>query len=322
VRLAVPESTLARLRQAFPDVRFVAADDAASLARDVGDADVYYGFTFPTHLLPAATRLRWIQCITAGVDPELAAAVRGGDIVVTNGAGIAAGPIAEHALAGMLALARNLPTALRLQADARWDRLAVMSGTGSGLRELGGSAVAILGLGPIGRAVARAVAAFGATVRGVRRRPELGAPPPLEAVVGPGELRPLLAWADFVVVAVPETPATDGLIGAAELAAMRPSAYLVNVARGAVIDEEALVAALRRGGIAGAALDVFTREPLPAESPLWTLQNVIVTPHVAGATPHYFERALDLFVDNLERWRAGRRLRNAVDLVLGYPSEV
>jgi phosphoglycerate dehydrogenase-like enzyme len=316
----VPDSALTRLRSTFPGDAFVAADDADTLAAEVPDADVYYGFTFPTRLLPAATRLRWIQCITAGVDRELTAAVRGRAIVVTNGAGIAAGPIAEHAVAGMLALARNLPTALRLQADARWDRLAVMSGGGAGLRELGGSAVAILGLGPIGRAVARAVAAFGARVRGVRRRPELGAPAPLEQVVGPDGLRALLGWADFVVVAVPETPATDGLIGASELAAMRSTAYLVNVARGAVIDEEALIAALERGAIAGAALDVFTREPLPALSPLWRLPNVIVTPHVAGATPHYFDRALDLFVDNLVRWRAGGPLRNAVDPDLGYPN--
>jgi phosphoglycerate dehydrogenase-like enzyme len=153
----------------------------------------------------------------------------------------------------------------------------------------------------------------------MRRHPPARAEAPYEAVVGPQDLDPLLGWADFLVLAVPHTPETERMIGARELGLVRRESYLVNVARGSVVDEDALVEALRRGALAGAALDVFRDEPLPAESPLWRLPNVIVTPHVAGVTPRYFERALALFVDNLGRYVAGRPLRNLVDPALGYP---
>ena len=179
--------------------------------------------------------------------------------------------------------------------------------------------MAVLGLGPIGAAIAADSAALGATVRGLRRHPPAQAPPPYEAVVGPEGLPDLLGWAHFVVLAVPHTPETEGMIGERELGLMRRDAVLVNVARGSVVDEAALVDALRRGVIAGAGLDVFEEEPLPASSPLWALPNVILTPHVSGATPRYLERALDLFVENLARYLEGRPLRNLVDHVLGYP---
>jgi phosphoglycerate dehydrogenase-like enzyme len=219
----------------------------------------------------------------------------------------------------MLALSRNHHVALRLQHEGRWDRPAVMAGTGTPIREFHGSRVAVLGLGPIGMTVARYAVALGATVRGMRRHPPAEASPPFEAVLGLDGLGSLLAWGDFVVLAVPHTRETERMIGARELRLVRPDAHLVNVARGSVVEEAALVDALRRGAIAGAALDVFEEEPLPATSPLWSLPNVIITPHVAGAGPRYFERALDLFSGNLERYLAGRPLRNLVDPTLGYP---
>jgi phosphoglycerate dehydrogenase-like enzyme len=194
-----------------------------------------------------------------------------------------------------------------------------MAGTGTPIREFIGSRVAVIGLGPIGAAVAERSAALGATVRGIRRHPPPTVAPPYEAIVGPAGLDDVLSWADFVVLAVPHTPETERMIGARELALMRTDAYLVNVARGSVIDEDALVDALQAGRIAGAALDVATREPIPSGSPLWTLPNVILTPHASGATPRYFDRALELFIENLERFRAGRPLRNLVDPLLGYP---
>ncbi len=194
-----------------------------------------------------------------------------------------------------------------------------MVGTGQPLRELAGARVAILGLGPIGLAVADRVAGLGAVVRGLRRHPPAAPSPPFEGVVGREGLHALLGWADFVVVAVPHTPETERMLGARELGLLRPDAYLVNIARGSVIDEAALATALERGTIAGAGLDVFETEPLPASSPLWALPNVILTPHSAGATPRYFERAVELFADNLDRYLAGRRLRNVVDKELGYP---
>jgi len=153
----------------------------------------------------------------------------------------------------------------------------------------------------------------------MRRHPPSVASHPYDAVVGPDGLAELLGWADFVVLAVPHTPETERMIGARELGVMRRDAVLVNVARGSVVDEAALVEALRRGSIAGAALDVFEQEPLPSSSPLWGLPNVIITPHASGATPRYFDRALDLFADNLGRYLEGRPLRNLVDHSLGYP---
>jgi phosphoglycerate dehydrogenase-like enzyme len=238
---------------------------------------------------------------------------------VTNGSGIASIGIAEHVLGVMLMFCRNHHVAARFQREARWDRPAVMAGTGAAIREFHGSRVAVLGLGPIGTTVAGYSAGLGATVRGMRRHPPAHASPPFDAVLGLDGLDSLLAWGDFVVLAVPHTPATERMIGARELSLARPDAYLVNVARGSVVDEEALVEVLRRGAIAGAALDVFEEEPLPASSPLWSLPNVLITPHVAGASPRYFDRALDLFADNLERYLAGRPLRNLVDPALGYP---
>jgi len=319
VRIAVSETTLATLRGRFPGVTFVGADDRATLAREARDADVFYGFEFPAGLVAGSPRLRWIQSISAGIERNLAPEIVARGIAVTNGAGIAAIGIAEHVIAVMLMFCRNLHVAGRLQSAGRWDRPSIMVGTGTPIREFIGSRVGVIGLGPIGVAVAERSAALGATVRGLRRHPPPRAVPPYEAVVGPGELGEVLGWADFVVLAVPHTPETERMIGARELGLMRTDAYLVNVARGSVVDEDALVDALRGARIPGAALDVATREPLPAESPLWTLPNVIITPHAAGATPRYFDRALELFIENLERFRAGRPLRNLVDPALGYP---
>jgi phosphoglycerate dehydrogenase-like enzyme len=320
VRMSVPDFVLERLRSRFPEVEFVGADDRETLAREAAEAEVFYGWRFPEDLLPTAHRLRWIQSASAGIESMQTPAFVEAGVRVTNGAGIAAVAIAEQVIGCILALCRNLHVAIRRQAEARWDRPGVMAGTGTPLREFGGSRLAVLGLGPIGRAVARMGAALGATVRGMRRHPPEVVSAPYEAVVGPDGLDGLLAWGDFVVLAIPHTTETEHVIGARELALMRPDSYLVNVARGAVVDEDALVDALHRGSIAGAALDVFSAEPLPPTSPLWKLPNVIMTPHMAGATPRYLERALDLFVDNLARYREGRRLRNEVDPVAGYPT--
>ena len=315
----MPPDTLATLRTRFPGVEFTPADDPETLAREAADTDVFYGFRFPPELLARAPRLRWIQSASAGVE-DMARALRGSDVTLTNAAGVAATPIAEHALGVILMLCRNLHVAGRRQAEGRWDRIGVMAGTGTPIRELRGSRVLIVGLGPIGLALADGCAALGAIVRGIRRHPSASDTRPFESVAGPQALDSLLPWADFVVLAVPDTPETQRMIGARQLDLMRAEAYLVNVARGSVVDEDALVAALRRGAIAGAGLDVFREEPLPASHPFWSMQNVILTPHVSGSTPRYFERNLALFVDNLARYLEGKPLRNRVSLELGYPS--
>jgi len=267
----------------------------------------------------SSPHLRWIQSASAGAEDNLAEPIVARGITVTNGAGIAAVAIAEHVLAMILAFCRNLHVALEQQREHRWDRPAVMGGRGTMLRELGGGRLLMVGLGPIGLAVAERAAALGMVVRGVRRHAGRAHPPVFESVVGQDGFADLLPWADFVVLAMPHTAETTNMVGPAELARMRTDAYLVNVARGGVMDYGALVDALRRGAIAGAGLDVFPTEPLPASDPLWSLPNVILTPHVAGATLHYLDRALVLFTENLGRYLAGSTLRNVVDPALGYP---
>ena len=316
IRWTISNEDLAALEARFPGVRFVRVTDDDELSAALGDADVFVGFHFPQELFASARRLRWMHCVAAGVEENLFPAMVASDVVLTNAAGMHAVNIPEHAIGLVCALARNLHVALHLQADRRWDRYSTIAG-GGGFVPLEGSHLAVLGAGAIGQGVARLGRGLGMRVRVMRRRPGM----PVEGadeVVGPDALHPLLRWADFVVIAMPLTPDTHHLIDRAALAAMRSSARLVNVGRGEIIDDDALVEALRAGGIAGAGLDVFTEEPLPADHPYWGLESVIITPHVSGYLPDFFARALALFADNLERFRDGRPLRNLVDKRLGY----
>ena len=237
--------------------------------------------------------------------------------------------IGEYVFASILAWTRHLPELFDLQRKKQWpsDRWTCCQPT-----ELRGSTVGIVGYGSIGREVARLAKAFGMRVLAVKRRSEsagehgafelagLGDPAGVlpDALYGPEQLREMLAQCDFVVLAVPLTQETRGMIGEAELRAMKPAAYLVNIARGEVCDEAALIHALQDKWIAGAGLDVFTQEPLPETSPLWTLPNVILTPHISGFTPHYEQRAVDIFCENLRRYIAGQPLLNLVDKSAGY----
>src|SRR3989475_6263694 len=281
VRIAVPEGTLATLRERFPEFTFVGADDAEILAREAADADVFYGFRFPPELVPSAPRLRWIQSASAGIEGNLSPPVVERGILLTNGAGIASTGIAEHVLGVMLAFCRNLHIAARLQGEGRWDRPAVMGGTGAAVREFRGSRVAVLGLGPIGATVAADSAALGPTVRGLRRHPPAKPPAAYEAVVGPDGLQDVLGWAHFVVLAVPHTPETERMIGVREISLMRPDGVLVNVAPGSVVHEAAPAHAPPPRLLARARLALLPHQPLPASSPLWALSNVILTPHVS-----------------------------------------
>ena len=316
VRLGVGDADMAELTRRFPTVEFRPVDDDAALPAAVADAEVFAGFIFPADLFSAARRLRWVHSASAGIEANLFPALVDSDVVLTNAAGLHSVNIPEHCLALMLSLARNFHVAYRLKARREWNRFEVIAG-GGGMRELAGANVAILGAGAIGAALARLTHALGMRVRVLRRRaglPVEGA----EDVVGPEALLSLLSWADFVVLAAPLTEDTRGLIDARALAAMKSSAHLVNVGRGELVDDAALVEALRRGAIAGAGLDVFADEPLPASSPYWTLDNVIITPHVSGYMPDFLGRQLRRFADNLERFLAGRPLEHIVDKRLGY----
>jgi len=316
VRWSLPDERLAEWKRRFPQLEVVSVEDAADLPAAVADADAFVGWRLPPEHFGAAQRLRWIHSASAGIEESLYPALVASDVVLTNSTGLHSICIPEHIVGQMLVLARNFHEAVRLQERGEWNRFAVIVHQG-GLRELHGSNLAILGAGPIGANLARMAAALGMRVRVMRRdtsRPVEHA----EAVVAPADLHALLGWADFVVLAVPLTAETRGMIGAAALRAMRSSAYLINVARGEVVDEAELVRCLQSEGIAGAALDVFDEEPLPPESPLWKLHNAVLTPHISGYTATYFDRMLALFEDNLTRFLGGEPLRNVVDKRLGY----
>jgi phosphoglycerate dehydrogenase-like enzyme len=276
-------------------------------------------------LLVRAPGLTWVHSATSGVERALTPAALARDILVTNARGVFSRPIAEHVLLMILAVSRHLPQLLELQHERTWQPL-----EGRELREL---TIGIVGYGSLGRAVASLASAFGSRVIAMRRRPsasdEADAPnaddpegfpfqPRIDRIVGPDGLHDLLAESDIVVLAAPLTAETEGLIDEAAVAAMKRDAWLINVARGRLIDDTALIRALRENRIGGAALDAFRDEPLPQSSPYWELPNVILTPHTAWSSARVLDRSIDLFCDNLVRFSRGEPLRNVVDPTAGY----
>ncbi|HEX5475026.1 MAG TPA: D-2-hydroxyacid dehydrogenase [Vicinamibacterales bacterium] len=312
----IPEAQVAWLREAFPGHSFVRADSDAEMVARIGEADIAFSSLVDAAALAAAPRLRWIHSPAAGVGGMLFPALVQSDVVVTNSRGNSAATIAEHVIAVTLALMRRLPRAWQAQEERRWAQ-DELSAAGA-IRTLHGSRVLVIGLGAIGAAVATRALAFGAGVVGVRRHVHAPSPSGLAAVVPPGQLDVQLPAADVVVVAAPQTTETRHLIGAPQLAAMKEDAVLVNVSRGGLIDQAALVRALEAGRPGAVALDVFEHEPLPPDSPLWSHPRVLITPHVAGIHANYWPDAAALFADNLRRFLAGQPLRNVVDKHAGY----
>lgn len=308
----VTEAQRARIAALRPGEPLVVTDDPAAIARAIDGATIAAA-RVPFALVARAPRLRWFQQWEAGIDwmpRHMPFAAPG--LVITTASGIHAVPIAEHVFAMLLAFARALPDSLRAQGRREW-----LDRERGRYFELAGETLLVVGMGAIGARVAALGAALGMRVLGVRRGGG-EAPPGVDLVAGPERLGELLPQARAVVLVLPATPATRGLIGERELRLMRQDAYLINVGRGATVDEAALVRALREGWIAGAGLDVFAEEPLPAHSPLWGLEHVIATSHYAGSSPRYNERALELFLENLEALAAGRPLRNVADPARGY----
>ena len=262
------------------------------------------------HVVSRAERLRWIHSASTGVDRIATALVRDRGITVTNARGVFSRPIAEYVVMMALAVSRRLPHLLELQRERTWQPLRG--------RELSELTVGIVGYGSIGVEIARLLEPFGCRIVATRRHPERGAEVAGVELYGLDQLGEVLRASDIVVVAAPLTDATAGLIGADQLAEMREDAWLINIARGRLIDEMALRRALESGWIGGAVLDVFNEEPLAPDSPLYALHNLIITPHTSWASDRVVERSVDLFVENLRRDAAGEPLRNLVDLEAGY----
>jgi phosphoglycerate dehydrogenase-like enzyme len=267
-------------------------------------ADAVTGLRMRESLLEHAEKLRLFACMYAGTDHLPLDALAAADVAVTSATGVHAASASEQVLGSMLAVSRRLHEAAR--ADS-WQPLFP--------DELAGSTVTIVGLGAIGQGVATRLEPFGVTTVGVRRTPELGGP--TDEVIGPDRLHDALARSDFLVLCCPLTESTRGLVGFEELTTLPSDAVIVNVARGEVLETDALVTMLRRGRIGGAVLDVTDPEPLPDDHPLWGLDSVLVTPHSAGSTPAYYERLAEIVADNVERLEAGRELRNRVRIDAG-----
>ncbi len=280
------------------------------LGEAVRDADILIAsWRLPEGIVSSAGSLKWIHSIGAGVDGILTSEVVESPVVVTSSSGIHREPISEHVLAFMLSFVRGFHTFAGQQMRKEWKRFE--------LGELAGKTLGIVGLGEIGSEIAVKAKCLGMRVIAVKRTP--GEKPSfVDELWLQGRLKDLLGQTDFVVLSLPLTPETRGFIGEAELKAMKKTACLINISRGKIVQEGKLIQALREGWIAGAGLDVFEEEPLPANSELWEMANVIITPHVAGSNPRYMERAMGVFESNLERFMRGEQLTNLVDKKLGY----
>lgn len=325
---------LGAIRAAAPGARIVTIgfdghpdgplDDVEAMLRGRLPAEIF------DRILARAPALRWVHSATAGVERVLTPTSRSRGLVITNARGVFSRPIAEYVMLMILAVARRLPELLELQAERTWQPLEA--------RELRDVTVGIVGLGSIGRAVGALGTAFGCRVVATRRRPEAGShqveagshqvdaagdepflgSAMLDRVLPPERLPELLAESDFVVLAAPLTPDTRGLISDEAIAQMKPGAWVINVARGELVDERALARALQDGRLGGAVLDTFVEEPLPPTSSLYDLPNVILTPHTSWSSTRVLDRSVDLFCENLRRFAAGRPLVNVVDPAAGY----
>jgi phosphoglycerate dehydrogenase-like enzyme len=312
----IPVRHVERLRRDFPAHRFLHATDDERAIELIGEADVAFAAELRGRHLARATRLHWVHSPTAGVGGMLGPEMLASPAVLTNSSGLSAPTIGEHVVAVTLAMFRKLPQAIRGQAEQRWTQHEVTEPPP--IRMIAGSRALVIGLGAIGGEVSRRLSLLGATVIGIRRRLDRPVPDGVSSVVSPDRLHDVLPDADLIVIAAPQTRETWSLIGAREIARMKPDALLVNVSRGKLVDEQALIAALEAGAIGGAALDVFEREPLAPESPLWPLPNVLITPHMAGFRADHWDAVTDVFADNLRRFERGEALVNVVDKEAGY----
>jgi len=306
----LPDGMQARLASRFPECAFVDARAADVRERLLKDAAVTYGLP-PMDKVAAAEKLRWIQLISAGVPQDLCPVAQQRGLIVTSLTGLYGATIAEHAIGMMLALSRNWHVAMRNQTEGRWDRTVARTMT-----DLHGKTLAVIGLGNIGQNLARLARAHGMRVIGCRRTVRWT--PYIDRLYPVTELHAMLAEADYMAVALPLTARTEGMLGAAEFAAMKKGAVYINISRGGVAQEGALLDALRSGQVAAAGLDVFAIEPLPADHPLWAMPQVLISPHVSGETINQSALPAERFGRNLASWLTGGDLEGRVDHEQGY----
>ncbi len=276
----------------------------------LAEAEIILGF-LPSNTIARAPRLKWFQSLSAGIDNFLYEDVINSPVVMTNARGIQAVQIGELAFSMMLAFTKRLPQSLQNQKNRKWEPYIPDL--------LNGKTLGIVGFGNIGRRIAYLGKAYGMRVVAVRRTVKKVSHSRFVDIIYPREdLDQLLSDSDFIILALPYTKETDKMIGEKELSRMKPTAFLINVGRGNTLDEESLICALKEKRIDGAGLDTYNSEPLPSPSPLWELPNVILTPHVAGRTADYIEKAVGVFCDNLKRYIDGKRLKNVVNKKRGY----
>jgi|SRR6188768_3400714 len=313
LNVELPASVLTRVRDISPRIQVVTEPEFRARPDWLSEADVLFTQRIAPERVAAAERLKWVQTFGAGVEWLLTPSLqRREDLLITNARGIHAQPVAEHVFGLVLMFARQLHRAVRQQSARHWESAALQAGVSA----LAGATLGIAGLGAIGRRIAQIGGAFGMRVIALKRTP-VGASG-VERVFGPSQLLPFLKEAEYVVNTLPLTEQTKNYFGTREFAAMRSDAVFINIGRGATVQTDALLRALQSGGIAGAALDVTDPEPLPSEHPLWTLDNVILTPHYAGTHPGYVQRASAIFLENLARFVAGNALTNVIDKHAGY----
>ena len=305
-----------RLQEAFPNFIVDQLQSYDRVPEEIVDTDCFVGWSLRPEQFVIAKKLKWIHSPAAAVHQLMYPELINSNVILTNSTGVHGPVVAEHAIAVLLALAKRLPQAMHYQAKKIWAQ-ELLWNEHPRPREVAGATVLVVGMGGIGREFAVRAKALGMNVIAIRENPAKGTGP-ADEVYGLAQLDELLPKADFVLLCTPVTPATTGMINQERLNKMKFGAYLINVARGPLIDDAALIEALQQQRIAGAALDVFTEEPLPADSLFWSLENVLITPHTAAVTEKLWERHYELIVENLNRFLAGKPLLNEVDKKRGY----
>jgi phosphoglycerate dehydrogenase-like enzyme len=312
----IPAEGVERLRQRFPEITFIHATDDEARARGLRECEVAYTWILSADDVAAARNLQWVHTSAVAVETLALPQLFARDIIVSNSRGVQATPIAEHVFAVMLALAKQLPFILEHQRTRQWAQNEVLGERLPWL--LDRRTLGLIGVGTIGSEIALRADAFGMHVMGLRRRLGNDQVPGVHEMLPSTELDALLARSDVLVIAAPLTPDTLSMIGAPQLARMKRGALLINVGRARIVDHVALTEALHSRHLGGASLDVFHQEPLPADDPLWSAPNVILTPHTSGFRQGHWDEVIDLFADNIDRFRRGEPVRFRVEPALGY----